>query len=1046
MDPLPDAPTTTPTESPVFLPSSDHPLSSAQPIVEETNGKGRTNKLGMGKDKFGWGDLPVGVLHLIFSHVIELPPPDNCIFQTWRNRPPSFEIALAIEQRIRLCALRRVSLGWKSAADSHSFWPTYTLLLDPSRPHSSTLADINSARLTPSTPSFPTLFHRARYTTLHNCIPCRLNHPSRLGLYPAVRRRLTYSKKFGYTPTCEKHYNHFCSGCYREYGIESLSPTPPAIGGGRYMRNVTPVVPTSTGLLACNPKDTDEDGTYRLRNDLICRDCRRIAISNELTNLLKECSRTADTEIMVVAGVIRGLNNDWISNQYVKEYIEESTYTCIIMANKAVELQWLMSHTRYTELWGTATELQRNERMMKARYIKYDFNTRFIESPHEKQQRLIKEYELKGEDFEGKESLEDYHEFTDLCKKWIEQYRRRFYNGGESDEDDLLVYDDEEEEDEEEELRYQTKLQEGCINDWLNDRVRFGSWVSPSDEVLGYQIRVSPVSGESSSIHTPFAQMCRHAKHPLSRFIHIDYNPIEAEYDSAGLITLNPLDIDEETDPFLPPERLLQKLDGLYEDKLRSNITPPLAELVRKIREWFGNDDVAEQYCERLTVGDIIKKLDDWELWVSRNLIEHIKVAEGRRAFGSDSASVATATTRIEAKIARDYNHGPKSPKIELIQEEHRSPTMAEYGIEEIAFTASSDRDEHDDGISSTPAVDTPRRREDGEIESSPKLGKRKSPNEQQGALPEKKVRHSPPMPNTPQEGTGDMPVTPSDRAFIEDDLDSSTQRKRKLPPSPETHHIDRLARPVSPPAPLRYDLDRVKDGTHTIELSASNGSSMPTTPTPLVGVDADLMLDEEEDNAMVSERSETEISSHDTVGTMPITPTPEAEEWTGSLKDGHGEHGTSPDAKNHVGRTESRGLKEVVTIVDATTGQITSLEAEEEESTEEEEEGEMYDGIENDNEEEENNASHTSTATRSVLREYLQRQEKHMPFLPLCPLGVHWNLGEKTNSIILKVFYEQREVLRICRCTICERSKGKREAVEGVLQGLIYGGGHWVN
>ncbi|WVQ65473.1 uncharacterized protein L199_003649 [Kwoniella botswanensis] len=1045
MDPLRDAPTTTPTTSPELLPSSDQPPSSAQHIVEETNGKGRTNKLGMGKDKSGWGDLPVGVLHLIFSHVIEFPPPDNCIFQTWRNRSQSYEIALAIEQRIRLCTLRKVSLGWKSAADSHSFWPTYTLLLDPSRPHSSTLADIDSARLTPSTPSFPTLFHRARYTTLHICIPCRLNHPSRLGLYPAVRRRLTYTKKFGYTPTCEKHYNHFCSGCYREYSIESLSPTPPTAGGNRYMRNVTPVVPTNTGLLPCNAKDTDEDRTYRLRNDLICRNCRRISISNELTNLLKECSR--NTQTVDGMGVIRGLNNDWINNQYIKEYIEETTSTCVIMANKAVELQWLMNHTRYTELWGTAMELQRNERMMKDRYINHNFNARLVEWPHEKQQRLIKEYELKGEDFEGRESLEDHYEFMDLCKKWNEQYRKRFYNGGESDEDDALVYGEEEEEDEEEELRvsrgelndkYQTKLQEGCINDWFNDRVRFGFWVSPSDEVLRYQFRALPVPGESSSIHTSVAQLCRHAKHPLSNFINIDYDPIEAEHDSAGLITLNPLDIDEETDPFLSPERLLGKLDGLYEDKLRSKITPPLTELVRKFREWFGNDDIAEQYCERLAVGDIIKKLDDWELWVPRKLVEHIKAVENRRIHDTNSASVSTA--RAGADITYKQNQG--SPKIELVQEENQSPTMAEYGIKEIAFIASLDQGEHDDGNPGISAINTPRRIEDDEVvEGSPKLGKRKSPNEQEDALPEKKVRHSPPPWNSSQAGTGGMPVTPSDRAFIEDDSDSSTKRKRKLPPSPETHHIDRVARAVSPPAPLRYDLNRVKDDTN-IGLSMSNGSSMPTTPSPMSGADADLMVDEEEDDAGVSERSETEISSHDTIGTMPITPTPEAEEWTGSLKDEREGNETSTNVKIHVGRTDSSGQKEVVTIVDTTTGHIISLEDDEEESSEEQEEEEMYDT--NNEEEEENNASQTAEID-SVIKEYLQKQEKNIPFLPLSPPGLQWNLGEKTNSIVLKVFYEQREVLRTCRCTICERSKAKR-AAEGVLQGLIYGGGNWVN
>ena len=72
----------------------------------------------------------------------------------------------------------------------------YSLPLEPSRHHHSSISDLRAERLTPSTPSFPTLFHRSRHTALDVCLACRINNLSRVGLYPANNKRITATSKF----------------------------------------------------------------------------------------------------------------------------------------------------------------------------------------------------------------------------------------------------------------------------------------------------------------------------------------------------------------------------------------------------------------------------------------------------------------------------------------------------------------------------------------------------------------------------------------------------------------------------------------------------------------------------------------------------------------------------------------------------------------------------------------------------------------------------------------------------------------------------------
>ena len=323
------------------------------------------------------------------------------------------DLALVLLKRVWLCKMRQVSTGWRNVVDSHPFWPEYTLEMDQSRRHPSTIDDLEASSLTPSTPSFPTLFHRARHTTLHVCVACRLNHPDRVGLYPAVRKRLTHTTSFGPTPTCERHGGNYCSSCMRE---QEMTPQSRTRGGV----TVNYSVPSGEwiNLLFTDPFDTDQSGASR-GGSILCAYCRKFNVEQLANIILRQCARGT---------VIRGAGH-WHKWEFdaSKRYIVDSDGTLWNTARSTVDEYWLNAQTRWEELFRTAWELQAAEEQLRLFYLVRGYR----ESPRDRKTRLLRLAELEGVDADvdcetRERLLADVIEMNQKYQDWDNAVDRRY--------------------------------------------------------------------------------------------------------------------------------------------------------------------------------------------------------------------------------------------------------------------------------------------------------------------------------------------------------------------------------------------------------------------------------------------------------------------------------------------------------------------------------------------------------------------------------------------------------------------------------------------
>ena len=349
---------------------------------------------------------------MILSAAQEAVDTGDVLHEAWGGHPRSADTALALVHRVWFCKMRLVSPGWRDAGegasvkanadlpiDSHPFWPEFALTLEPSRRHSSAVSDLQASRLTASSPTSPTLFHRARLITLRSCIACRLNRPDSLGLYPAIRKYLVVTSKFGLAPTCVKHAGKFCTGCMREVPDED--------------KRTAEVEP---GLIPCKFREVDEYGEIRPGyRPLVCYSCRWSALKVQIELLLIECAR---------GGPVRGLQSNWQDTYAFKDYIEDSIGTAVTMAVKVVEEQWFMDHTRWEELLPTAHAMQKNERGTRRQYKE----SRQEESDVARLTRWRLHAEMRGE--------EGYYHTDDDEEEMICLYRQWWKLPRECDKDD----------------------------------------------------------------------------------------------------------------------------------------------------------------------------------------------------------------------------------------------------------------------------------------------------------------------------------------------------------------------------------------------------------------------------------------------------------------------------------------------------------------------------------------------------------------------------------------------------------------------------------
>ncbi|WVN90780.1 uncharacterized protein L203_106023 [Cryptococcus depauperatus CBS 7841] len=951
----------------------------------------------MGKDKAGgWGSIPVNILHHILSYAQDTIGLDDVLQSLCGQKPRTSEIAFTLIRRMWLCSLRLVCSSWRSAVDSHPFWPEYTLIIEPSRHHSSTISDINSARLTPSTPSFPTLFHRARNSTLTTCLACRLNHPSRLGLYPAVRKRLTYTSKFGLTPTCEKHANSFCSNCMRESEPQA-NRTP----SGSYASNVIPASTPSPRehastlvLSMANEGDVDEHRQSRAPRALVCSDCRKWAISNEILQVLRECARD---------GQLRGEHTPWLWNERVKDYVEFNVGTAPEMGYAAVEDQWLMDHTRWDELFETALQLQNHEKMLKLQYMR----TAEEETQGQRIVRLAKQAELMGEDADGKETEEEAIELEALYRSWWKELE---------DDDDLDS--DDEEEDEILNEKYRAKLRIGCLNDYINDRIRYAFWVMPSDEVkkLVFDEQIDQID-HPEPLHTSFANIATNSIHPFQSYVPFTYSPKLAYKEATGIISLVPFTpapgVNSRLDPFLPPERLLQAMDSTFSEVLVRRTLPAMESLVKSIRaRCNGDDDSAESICEIMQVGNILNRLMAWELWVPKPLVEAKQLAEMQKELETESAYELFA-----AEEGLEVERGFEGlPQMELVEESETQSDMC-FAAAEVASSDTVPQ-------TSSPYV-------------SSALGKRKPSSKEQSPIStDKRARSS----------VSSEPKTPADQLSPQcrsstRNIDPSLGTKRKDPPSPVARHINTSQKRVTPPPVPDFTVHDDHKRTRIGPLATAEdrtsimGSSAPGSPTPVKKVVDFTKLKVPNSHVKTSPGSSDEdpyvgvaFKGEEETGTDATLTLNSADEEVPSSQftEGHARERLTPVITDDAS---------IPSISPSTTAESAlSLSAEDPPSL-------------------------VTIANRHLIK-YMSRVEMGVPFIPLASMQttmtadrqvnsddggseitISLNLGQGSNQILLQAWYEAREELRECKCGICERARKK--AWEGLqaMQQLVASG-----
>lgn len=228
--------------------------------------------------------------------------------------------------------------------DSYHFWPEYTLIIEPSKDHASSVHDLAYGRTQPSSPTYSTHFQRALGTTAETCLPCRMNRPDRLGLYPATARSDTASNKFGHIPTCPRHERMYCTNCLRGNMRE----------GKRTMAR-----PDRYNLALVARKDMDEDGYRYVKGDnhITCSGCRQFALTSFVEELLQDSAR---------GGTIHGHAGHIVNeSDEAQEYILMGRGHAIDTARAAIEETWLSVNTGYEDCMETAGQLQTLENIVK---------------------------------------------------------------------------------------------------------------------------------------------------------------------------------------------------------------------------------------------------------------------------------------------------------------------------------------------------------------------------------------------------------------------------------------------------------------------------------------------------------------------------------------------------------------------------------------------------------------------------------------------------------------------------------------------------------
>lgn len=480
--------------------------------------------------------------------------------------------------------------------DSHPFWSAYLALLHPE-------CDVSAA-----TPSF----HLTRRATASVCVPCKMVHISRPGTTDQVAKIITWTTYTGPVPTCEGHFQRFCTHCLR---IAGEHPAPHI----------------ALALNFADPEDRDETGRKRGKGTafLICRFCRERAFELPLQRELIECAR---------GGIFAGRAAPFTAVASAIEYINFSRGTAEAAARRALEEVFMHHNTRWGELLGSMLHFQRVVRMLRANC----FGRGGMQLTSQEQDLFqaaadaVWGVDVDTDDTDYDSWLRRFRHEMEACTYTEDEFRRDC-DAMRNPEAFLwpLLRD---------------RLMRVCLQHWATHRIQVGFWVMPHDEVEQLLTGVTR--------HDSVDEIARNARHP-------SYAPHEAiplpQLERAR-INYRPEHADR---LFLPSHRLLSMMNDEFTDALIGRIEAPLSEIVdwQKLRsvDW----DEAEALCKQTTVPQLLEWLALPESWVRRGLTSVYKAQTqnppseaGGETVVSSTGGSATGSPRIELVEERAEPHG----------------------------------------------------------------------------------------------------------------------------------------------------------------------------------------------------------------------------------------------------------------------------------------------------------------------------------------------------------------------------------------------------
>lgn len=562
--------------------------------------------------------------------------------------PTQAAVALALTQRKWLSTARLVSAGWCAASefvirrvevdhhpsvDSHPFWTQYEATLSPA----TTDDDQNINKTGPSL----TPYQSARRATMAVCIPCRLSlrnpYPGR-GL-PGQAQRLP-TLLYGPVAACQFHAEGgFCHDCLRENVLSAAG------------RDATDPI----SLRITDPKDCDITGVVRGRR-YTCHHCRQATISAAIERELILCAR---------GDYVRGLDAPWQYTAPFQDYVWEAEGSSDRQAKRAVEELFLGQHTRWNDWERKMLEVQRDLTLLKL----FHYECRpaaMIRNQIDKVRQFCS--------LVWGEENEELVDFLRLQRGW----RHDIDTGRYTDRDyrldltrfragqrDQKLWD------------YLRLLLHGvCINAWAHDRVEYGLWVLPSDDI---EQTIRP----EKRLFTP-----------LREYALRTFNPVKQEEARFGANNQDALAQGDgqfkfgHTSAIFPPERILNLMNEKFTSLLVRRLEMPLSTIADYKSRTCGDGD-AQKVCEAMQLPDILGLLRNEASWL-----------EGWPFEYEDPPTDWAPAPRTENAVTE-----PASPRVELVKmdtDDDDNVDVDGYGILRDGWSEDEEEDEmmSEDGAS----------------------------------------------------------------------------------------------------------------------------------------------------------------------------------------------------------------------------------------------------------------------------------------------------------------------------------------------------------